>query len=273
MKNTKRKDLVPVSETQKIIAKLEDVSITEEDFEGYDHSGRLFIPYFSIRQKDLKDEAGKKTVQGAGGFKIVDPVEDGEKDDVEKLIGTIIAWKRGRVYFESLESKQPTCKSLDGLRGSKFGDCSTCEYNQWHSEKSRPEGSPACAEVRNICFVDEKLGPGILTLGRSGLKPFDIYDELLKRQKPRAPHHFLLVQINTEYQTEPAPHFTPKFKLLDILPKDQRSKIKEERKLVMELFKTGVEKMDHKPEDYLGDDEKRGLEEMEKEGEDDELPF
>lgn len=272
-KNTK--EIVVQNGTDKILAKLSDVKIEPEDYQGYDDSGKLYIPFVSIRQKALKDGKGK-TIKEPGAFKITDPVEDEERPDVESLKGTVIAWRVGRVYFESLDSKQPECKSPDGITGSVYGDCAACQYNQWHSEKSRPGGAPACAEIRNLCFVDENQGAFILTLGRSGLKPFDLYDERLKRRKPRPPHHFLKVEIGLEYQTEPAEHYTPKFKLIDVLPAEQRAEIKEQRKKIIEMFKTGVEKMEHKPDDYLGEDDKKKIRELKEEQRaeaDKDLPF
>lgn len=274
-KNNKSVAVLMQNGTDKILAKLSDVQIEPEDYQGYDESGKLYIPFVSVRQKDQKDPKGK-TVKEAGGFRISDPVEDEDREDVESLRGTIIAWKVGRVYFKSLDSRQPECKSTDGIRGSTYGDCAGCKYNQWHSETSKPGGSPICSEVRNICFVEQDVGAFILTFGPSGLKPFDLYDEKLKRRKPRPPHHFLLVEITLEYQTEPAPHYTPQFRLVDVLPPDQRQEIKKQREKIMDLFKTGVEKMEHKPEDYLGDDEKRKIREMSEEPlpeEDSDLPF
>lgn len=276
MSKTKNDKAVAVQNgTDKILAKLSDVEIKPEEYQGYDDSGKLYIPFVSIRQKALKDSKGK-TIKEAGAFKITDPVEDEERSDVKNLKGTIIAWRIGRVYFESLESKQPECKSPDGITGSTYGDCSTCEYNQWHSEKSRPGGAPACSEIRNLCFVDQSLGAFILTLGRSGIKPFDLYDERLKRRKPRPPHHFLLIEIGLEYQTEPAEHYTPKFKLLDVLPVEQRAEIKEQRKKIIEMFKTSVEKMEHRPDDYLGEDDKQKIRELAEEArpeDEEDLPF
>lgn len=273
-KGKNNKSVAILNGTDKILAKLPE-KIEPEEYLGYDDSGKLYIPFVSVRQKDQKDDKGKITKE-AGRFRISDPVEDEEREDVGKLKGTIVAWRVGRVLFKSLDSKQPDCKSPDGIRGSAYGDCATCEFNQWHSEKSRPGGAPLCAEIRNVCFYDQSLGPFILTLGRSGLRPFDLYDEKLKRRKPRPPHHFLLVEIGLEYQTEPAPHYTPKFSLLDVLPVEQRQEIKEERKKIMDLFKTGVEKMEHKPADYLGEEEKKNIQKMAKEvppEDEEDLPF
>ena len=273
-KGKNNKSVAVLNSTDKILAKLPE-KIEAEEYLGYDDSGKLYIPFVSVRQKDQKDGGGK-TTREAGQFRISDPVEDEEREDVEKLKGTIVAWGIGRVYFKSLEIKKPECKSPNGIQGSTYGDCATCKYNEWHGKESKPGGVPACAEIRNICFIDQNVGPFVLTLGRSGLKPFDLYDEKLKRRKPRPPHHFLLVEIGLEYQTEPAPHYTPKLVLLDVLPVEQRQEIKKQRKKIIDLFRTGVEKMEHKPEDYLGETERQNIQKMAEEGppeDEEDLPF
>ncbi len=125
-------------------------------------------------------------VPSGGTTTWVIPSVEGEVE-AKELVGTIVAWKEGRVFWAdpySGEGQSPDCYSNDLVRGSgkPGGSCQACPFNQW---KSDPKGGPgkACKEVRSLFIVREgDVLPIVLTVPPSSLKNLRQYFTRLAAQ-------------------------------------------------------------------------------------------
>lgn len=267
--NSTGKELTVYQEIEKGLPAVADL-ITEEDFKGYVDSGKMFLPWAKVRQKAEQDDKGRTLIE-PGTFKLTDPISEKDIEDISSLQGSILATTPGRVYFKTLESPKPDCKSRDMITGTQFGKCAECEYNVWHGKKSRPgSGSPACAEIRNLCLLETYLGKVILvSIGRSGLRATDVFVAKAKQLKTdveidgktkelSVPLYYIDVKIGLEFQKDPKPHFTPTYELQGLLPKEQIIEIKEIRaKGITDMFERTQEKMVHKADEYVGAEEEK----------------
>ena len=94
----------------------------------------------------------------AGGGTIWEIPGAGEPEHSPSIRGIIIHATSPRAYWEkSLEesggSMPPDCSSVDGIRGTIYGDCYECEFNQWGSAETG-EGK-ACKEKRMLFVLRE----------------------------------------------------------------------------------------------------------------------
>jgi len=186
------------------------------DFEGYE-TPRESLPIASIRQKELKDEKTGRTKQPAGGFKIYDPVakageiEIADVDGDGGLLLTILADQTSRSMWQQGNFERPDCRSNDGITGvgTPSGNCAVCKYAQWNGTER-----PLCTQMSNLLVFDHALQTCyVLRLGRSGIRPYNTFKSLLKRQAKGVPVHALLVRVTTRYESEPAPYYTPTFQI------------------------------------------------------------
>lgn len=99
--------------------------------------------------------------------------EAGEETPVKELVGTIIFHHVTRAYWETdmgEGAKQPpTCASLDGKRGSKYGPCADCQFSKFGSEiKNGQQGrGQACGKkVRVFMLLDgsNSIFPSMIAL-------------------------------------------------------------------------------------------------------------
>lgn len=233
----------------------------ESDFDGFEQPS-VRLPYVSIRQKDLKGEKGK-LLRPAGGFRMVDKsgVEVDDIDGDQGLIVTILGDRRTRVYFESLTSAQPDCRSLDSLTGvgKPGGDCMKCQLSQWNNQAVKDEDRrPKCASQYNlVCYDWGSQSLYVLNVGRSGLAPWDDFKRSLQRNKVSInnklmslPPFALIVKVTTEYRDDKGQYYIPKFTRVKELSVETFKLVKEARETSKELFSRTLEVA------HAGDDER-----------------
>lgn len=104
---------------------------------------------------------------GGLAWTIPDDTEDGEM--TKELLGVIIDHYRCRAYwpgdYDASKAGPPDCKSMDGITGSKYGKCKTCEFSQWGSGKEG-EGQACKAMIRVYVLLKGHYSilPYLLTL-------------------------------------------------------------------------------------------------------------
>lgn len=180
-----------------------------EDFAGYDAS-RAALPIVSIRQKDLKDTKGAM-VAPAGGYRIYDPVTAASGitiPDQTELTVTFLTEQGSRTLWKQGNMGDPDCKAPDGIFGigDPGGECAKCPMSQWIDNKR-----PQCNSDANVLTYDHGSGVCyVVRFGRSGLKPWNFFKELVKRlASGQMPIHGMVVKMTTQYNAEPAPHYIP----------------------------------------------------------------
>lgn len=186
-------------------------AVEDSDYDGYEEEGQA-LPIVSIRQRELKNEKGT-IVRPSGGFKIYDPVQNGNSDRIPDMTGktglslSFLADVNSRVLFEKLTDTKPSCMSTDGLSGigKPGGVCETCEHSQLIDGRRGK-----CAAQKNVLCRDLVNGAiYVLRLGPSGLTPYRHFKHLLKRMKV-APAT-IMVKVTTEFKSEPEAHYIPVF--------------------------------------------------------------
>lgn len=212
--------------------------LDDSDKEGYEEA-REALPIVSIRQKDKKDEGGRTEV-GAGGFKCYDAVFQNLNDvSGEKgLTVSVIMDQPSCIYWKEGQMDHPACRSRDGVtgQGDPGGNCATCPLAQWKQNGDRPE----CATVMNLlCHDHESSIFYVLSIKRSGLKPYNNLKVLLKRSG--TPLHFTTITVKTDYRTEPAPHYVPVFLVTGTLDVTMTRKMKEFRQKLSAAFGKTIE--------------------------------
>lgn len=235
----------------------------------YDESQveRAPLLYVQLRQKDLKDDAGR-LARTAGGFRTGN-VKDLTYDDATELLMTVVGFKPGRVYFENLTDTKPVCRSDDMEHGSHpretvkgmpvYGDCKTCWFGQWGSAEG---GRQRCRENRRILAVDwSNERPIVLTIGPSSLKNWIAYansvqDEArkLKDKDGRVPfiHHLLRIKVVPEYRAEPAGHYVVTWVDRQALPEALQEQMVLSRAASMERFADAVRVQQYEAADFVG---------------------
>lgn len=218
--------------------------LDDSDNQGYEEA-REALPIVSIRQKDKKDEGGRTEVE-AGGFKCYDAVFQNLNDvSGDKGLTVSIAMDQpSRIYWKKDQMDHPACRSRDGLtgQGEPGGNCLSCPLSQWSQNGDRPE----CAAVMNLLCHDHESGIFyVLSVKRSGLKPYNNLKVLLKRSG--VPFHFTKISVKTEYRQEPAPHYVPVFSVIENLDVTMIRTMKEFRQKLSATFGKTVETA--RPED------------------------
>lgn len=238
------------------------------------------IMYMNVRQKELKGEKGR-VIRQAGAFMI------GKKDDLtypdrEELLVTILGYRPGRVYFKDLNSTKPDCKSDDLVHGSRpqetvngkkvFGECSDCWLSQWGSGVDGKR--QACGENRRLFIVDwDNQRPYVLTVGRSSLRTFAAYENLVTDQAKKlfkadaegrypSVHHLLAVMAKLTYKEKPAGHYVVEFvhraedgSLLSPVALDRKRQemMFDLWQASMDQYKQAVRNQEYDAEDYAAD--------------------
>ena len=109
----------------------------------------------SITDRDLP-----RIVVPAGGMEVW-AVPTSEKAEYHNTIeGVIIHTTTPRAYWEKKLDDSgrtpPDCSSADGMRGTVYGSCVVCPYNQWGSD---PDGNGKACREQRLLFM---LTPGNL---------------------------------------------------------------------------------------------------------------
>lgn len=115
-------------------------------------------------------------------------IGEGEDIDVAKEIeGVIVDHHPVNAFWLNPYSggnQAPDCSSIDGKRGTLYGDCKTCQYNQWGSDAAT--GGKLCKNQHRIYILQEGATlPILLTLPPTSLKAFGSYlsKRILERGK------------------------------------------------------------------------------------------
>jgi len=238
------KSFLPDSTNQLVSVPAElRAQIEDADKQGFEEP-RETLPIVTIRQKEKKDDQGR-LVKPAGGFKCWDAVfpdlEDAAGDEGLRI--TIILDQRSRIYWRPDQTDRPACKSRDGRtgQGDPGGECSVCPLAQWPTQIKEGEDSrPKCAEEINLLCYDHDLKHFyVLTLKRSGLKPYNIFKVLMKRSQ--APLHFARLRIKTEYRKDQYEYYVPVFQVEEMLDVPMLQMMKQHRTELSSNFGKTVE--------------------------------
>lgn len=245
------------------------VAIRDEDYDDNQKEDPQII-FGTVRQKDLRDARGG-IVRGAGSFCFGKKDELTYEDRTELLV-TVLGFLPGRVFFRDLNDKKPTCKSLDMKNGVAertiiegkpvFGDCGTCYFNQWGSAQNGK--GKKCRENRRIFAMDwSRVGPIILTIGPSSLRPWGAHDEAVnaaarqfaKGGKVPFIHHLLQVKATLEYRAEPSGHYVTQWRDPVALPDDLQEQMSTFRQEALGRFRETAQGTEFEAEDFVGRDE------------------
>ena len=197
-----------------------DLQLSDDDFGGHEEHEAPLYPYLSIRQKMPRED--KKAEWKIGGFKISNH-PSGDVPDINPPIQFVILfWSKVRVYFPE-GAEEPYCKSIDGKIGSTqcaetaMGNCLKCLYSQWTDGKAGE-----CKEGRNLYVFHPEIGPAIVRLGPSALKPWRAFANLMQALKVdttkgrvEAPLHLSIIEVSeTTKLSRPGldPYYVPVFK-------------------------------------------------------------
>lgn len=184
------------------------IDVGDEDFATPQEEEAPTLPYISIRQKNHKDGKDAEIEWELGWWKVATP--PGQRvNDIESLRLTVLFFKRARTYFREGDEK-PYCKSIDGDVGMLMteetdnGKCATCKYSKFVVQKEGQKPKPACAEGRNLYAIVEGIGPAIIRLGVSSIKPWRAFDNLVGTKRidfngvvKRVPWFFSIVELGT----------------------------------------------------------------------------
>lgn len=179
------------------------IDLLDGDFTPQEEEAPM-LPYISIRQKDHRDGDDAEITWKKGFWKVATP--PGQfVNDLESLRLTVLFFKRARTYFREGDEK-PYCKSIDGNAGvlmideTNNGNCEKCQYSKFINGDR-----PKCAEGRNLYAIVEGIGPAIIRLGVSSIKPWRAFDNLVGTKRiaikgvvRRVPWFFSVVELRTE---------------------------------------------------------------------------
>lgn len=244
-----------------------------DDFGGYSET-RDSLPIVTVRQKDLKDGRGN-TESPAGNFRMRDSVFD-KTIDVDGQVGievAILGDSPCRVFFRSLEDKQPACRSRDANtgEGDPGGSCLQCKLNRFHPEN---DGKQICKEGRMILVYDfHHVGCYLLQVGPSGIKAYDGYKKLIQRLYPSVPFYMVKTRVVLEYEQEPAAHYKPVFTPIEVGDMAVFKMLKEFRKQSKGLFAATIDKAVDTNADHETLETEAEVVERENKDEDESLPF
>jgi hypothetical protein len=184
-----------------------DIKLTDDDFAVDQKEEGLVYPYISIRQKEPTDEV-EGVVPKTGWWKVQNAAEP--ISDIEKLRITVLFWTECRTFFRK-DDDTPYCKSIDNTVGSlkthetDLGQCQTCQYSQFGEDGSKPP----CAEGRNLYCMVENVGPAVVRLGVSSIRPWKAFDNLMGTKRidrnggtVRLPWHCSVVELRTKKITK-----------------------------------------------------------------------
>jgi hypothetical protein len=253
------------------------VDLDPEDLEGNPVEAPIY-QYMVIRHKPLLSPDGKKAIRPAGGWRVGGSASLDEEDR-EFIEGTILDWTAARVFFRTMESTTPECKSKDGITGTVHGRCEECQYAKWSGSER-----PPCRETRELFFMDLNGGGYVVTLQPSGIKPFRLFYDRLRKQladklgrDQGVPLHIFRVKIGTELTAKPQPHFTPTFEVAGVLSPEEKVKAREAKKILASVFERSLETKSMEATDFLGKDREpvreAAFEELPGRDPEDDLPF
>lgn len=221
--------VMPVDETPVPAELLE--TMEESDNEGFEVPVSS-LPYVRIRGRDLKGDDGQ-TIMPTGGF-AMDLKGTPDIPDVDGETGltlTVCFDQNTRIFWKDKGDKQPTCRSNDRTKGDgepaddAGGYCLNCPLSKW-DKKDKPK---CRSEVKLFCLDHNTPDTFyILTLGPSGLAPYDNLKKAVGRQRVSIggkqvayPLHYKRIHLTTQYKAEPQGHYIPALSIVgDVSPED-----------------------------------------------------
>lgn len=184
-----------------------DIELTDDDFTTNQREESLVYPYISIRQKEPLDEIEGVEAK-TGWWKVQNAAEP--ISDIKRLRITVLFWTECRTYFKP-DDDTPYCKSIDGAIGTLLtgetsgGKCEECQYSKFIIQKEGEKPKPPCAEGRNLYCMVEGIGPAVVRLGVSSIRPWKAFDNLMGTKRinrngdaVRLPWHCSVIELGTK---------------------------------------------------------------------------
>ncbi len=188
-----------------------NIKLTDDDFAVDQKEEGLVYPYISIRQKEPLEETEGVEAK-TGWWKVQNSAEP--FSDIKTLRITVLFWTECRTYFRP-DDDTPYCKSIDGAIGSLLigetsgGKCEECQYSKFTVQKEGEKPKPACAEGRNLYCLVEGIGPAVVRLGVSSIRPWKAFDNLMGIKRidretkdgilaVRLPWHCSVIELGTK---------------------------------------------------------------------------
>lgn len=243
-----KKDLALLKNTRQLAEYRE--MFQDIDWEGFFEQPT--VTYCQIRQKDLLNDKGAVEA-GKGTFKFNDP----EKMDVKELNVIVLLSSPARVWFDKIGDTMPKCKSANGFHSLDGKDCLGCVHSFWKEGKT-----PECRELRHLLVVDPAQKPPepfIVVITGSGLKPWKEYYSYLRRKVQLPPYAFV-TRVTNQFETVPAPYFSPVFDATAVLEKKDILQIKKQREQTMAQFANLMRTIVIRPEMETEEEEEKTIE-------------
>jgi hypothetical protein len=202
------------------------------------------LPIISFRGKDKKNEDGD-VIFKEGDYKwyhrLIKDIPDVNGAKGLLITFILVAPQKSRVYFRE---NLPVCRSRDGITGvgSPGGECRKCPLSKWQNIEER--NVIPCDEHTHVLTYDWTAQDFYITQWkRTAAYRFNDFLEL--REIEGKPFYWVKVHATQEYNKDAAfPYWQPKFDVVDVLPKEEREKVKEMRRQHRETFMQDVEAED-----------------------------
>lgn len=179
-------------------------------------------------------------VPAAGGTTWSVPTLDGES--LEKVLRGVMVYQTvARAYWESSfedgGGSPPSCYSNDGQTGQGMpgGDCASCKYNQWGSDRRGGQGK-ACRELRLLFLMQEQnLLPAVVVLPPTSVKL--AHQFLIRLASRGVPYYGVVTEITLEKEKSKSgiSYAKAKFQVGGRLNQEQTAK--------MRAYKTALQPM------------------------------
>lgn len=175
MEEHKVLDLVPVGQAQ-----LERVAVKNDKFSGGIKDGGDFLPSLGLRGRQFRIRANKQEV----------PIDARTLDVILVTAREALSKSYYEGEFQPGTSKQPDCKSADGIRpdadvkSPMNRTCADCRMNAWGSKINKTTGGQgkACADYKMLILASPTLDddkPLQLQLPAMSLRNKDAYTKSL----------------------------------------------------------------------------------------------
>lgn len=115
-------------------------------------------------------------------------------DDQDVITGTVIQFESGKEYREDRDEKRPTCSSIGGKYGTKFGKCADCRFGQWREENGK--NVKDCKEFKKILMVIEGSDKVFeMKIPGTSLKAFNDFERELAT-KEKVPYCSAVIELS-----------------------------------------------------------------------------
>lgn len=115
-------------------------------------------------------------------------------DEQDTITATIIQYETGKEYREDKDEKRPTCSSVGGKYGTKFGKCGECRFGQWREENGK--NVKECKEFKKVLMVIEGSDKVFeMKIPGTSLKAFNEFERDLA-SKHKIPYCSAVVELS-----------------------------------------------------------------------------